>query len=270
LICNDNFYFGFSVNSVIFVVRHDGRHHQTSIIVLKTNTMTLKKINSINILKTLLLVRLIIIAAFFPTSIFAQNDKDTSKSNSTSNGDDVGQQMFEYSRPGKYHQLLADLVGTWTFKGRRFPLNPDSSKVKYELFGTHVWKSFADGRYVIADMTFGDNAHKIQIPIQNGKMKEVVGKGINIVGYDNVKEKFIQASITNHIGSDIAFAEGNYDSTKNTITFDYDQELVPGMKDKIREIVIFDDKDHYTLEYYHDENGEYVKDTEVICTREKE
>ena len=77
---------------------------------------------------------------------------------------------FDYSRPGKYHQLLANLEGSWTFKGRRFPLEADSNKVRFDLFGTHVWKSFADGRYFIIDMTFGDEAHKIQMPVQNGKI----------------------------------------------------------------------------------------------------
>ena len=177
--------------------------------------------------------------------------------------------MFDYSRPGKYHQLLADLVGTWTFKGRRFPLNPDSSKRKFDLFGTHTWKPFAEGRYFIIDMTFGDSLHKVSIPTQNGK-KDVVGKGIAIEGYDNVKKKFVQTYITNHIGSDISFWEGTYDSTTKTITFDYEEELIPGMKDKTRELFIIYDKDHYTLEYYHQENGDYVKDTEVICTRVKE
>ena len=177
---------------------------------------------------------------------------------------------FDYSRPGKYHQLLANLEGSWVFKGRRFPLEADSNKVRFDLFGTHVWKSFADGRYFIIDMTFGDEAHKIQMPVQNGKIKEVVGKGVMIMGYDNVKKKFVQAYITNHIGSDIVYAEGDYDSTTNTITLNFEQELAPEMKDKIRELFIFHDRDHYTLEYYHEQNGEYVKDTEVNCTRVKD
>lgn len=207
-------------------------------------------------------------AIFFSSAIVAQDNKDTAKSNSTSNEGDIGQQMFDYSRPGKYHQLLTDLVGTWTFKGRRFPLNPDSSKRKFDLFGSHIWKSFAEGRYFIIDMTFGDSLHKVSIPTQNGK-KDVVGKGIAILGYDNVKKKFVQTYITNHIGSDISFWEGTYDSITKTITFDYEEELIPGMKDKIRVLFILYDKGHYTLEYYHKENNDYVKDAEVMCTRVK-
>ena len=239
-------------------------------LTLKTKTACCKvipKMNGAYILKTFLSITVIVMAAFFSTSVFAQNDKDTSKSNLTSNGDDLGQQMFDYSRPGKFHRVLSDLVGTWTFKGRRFPLDPDSSKVKFDLFGSHVRKSFAEGRYFIVDMTMGDSLHKVPIPIQDGKMKEVIGKGISIEGYDNVKKKFVQTSITNHIGSDIVFWEGTYDSTTKTITFNSEQEIVPGMKDEIRELLIMHDKDHYTLEYYHKENNDYVKDTEIILTR---
>ncbi len=227
------------------------------------------KINGINILKTILSFMLIIIATFSPTSIFAQNDKDTSKSNSTSNGNDIGQQMFDYSRPGKYHQLLADLVGTWTFKGRRFPLNPDSSKVKFDFFGTHIRKSFAEGRYFIVDMTMGDSFHKQLIPVQDGKKKEVIGKGIAIEGYNNVKKKFEQAYITNHIGSDIVFWEGSYDSTTKTITFNSEEEFLPGMKDKLRELFIIRGKDFYTIEYYNEVDGSYVKNAEINFTRVK-
>lgn len=230
--------------------------------------MTMKKTRSINNLKIFSLVMPIIVI-FFTTPAFPQNDKDRSASNSKSNGNDIGQQMFDYSRPGEYHQMLADLVGTWTFKGRRFPLNPDSSKVNFDLFGSHIRKSFAEGRYFIVDMTMGDSLHKVSIPIKDGKIKEVIGKGIAIEGYDNVKKKFVQVYITNHMGSDIAFWEGICDSTSKTITFNSEQEVVPGMKDKVRELFIIPDKDHYTIEYYNKEGETYVKNTEINFTRIK-
>jgi len=225
----------------------------------------MKKIKTINIVTILY----IFIATSFSTFLFGQSGKDTSKSNSASNGNDIGQQMFDYSRPGLYHQILADLVGTWTFKGSRSPFNPDSSKMKFDLFGSHVRKSFAEGRYFIVDMTMGDSLHKVVIPLKDGKIKEVIGKGIAIEGYDNVKKKFVQAYITNHIGSDIAFWEGTYDSTTKTLTFNSEEEIVPGIKDKVRELFIIQDKDHYKIEYYNEEGGRYLKNTEVFLTRVK-
>ncbi len=45
---------------------------------------------------------LIMLVVLFATSTFAQNDKDTSISNVSSNGDDTLNKMLDYSRPGKY------------------------------------------------------------------------------------------------------------------------------------------------------------------------
>ena len=104
-------------------------------------------------------------------------------------------------------------------------------------------------------MTFGDASHKIAIPVADGKMKDVLGKGLAIEGYDNVKQKFVKTSITNHIGSDITFWEGTYDPTTKTITFDAVDEIVPGMKTKVRDLFIIRDKDHYTVENYAEEGG---------------
>ena len=226
----------------------------------------IQKVNGSNILKMFSSIMLVMLAAFFTTPVFAQNNKDTATSKSSSNGDDTFNQMIDYSRPGKYHQLLADLVGTWTFKGRHFSGNPDSNKVVFQFNGTVVRKSFANGRFFIVNTT-GNG--KLQMPIQNGKMKEVSLQGIITEGYDNVKNKFVQTEISNHLGSDIAFFEGNYDSTTKTITFNGENELVPGMKTKVRELFIILDKNHYTLEYYDDQNGKYVKATEVNYTRVK-
>jgi hypothetical protein len=221
----------------------------------------------IMLLKTGSSVALIAMATFFPLSLFAQNDKDKSISTSKENG--IAQQMFDFSRPGRYHQLLGELEGKWTFKGRRFPLDPESSNVKFDLYGTQVRNSFAEGRYFILYMTMGDSLHKVLIPIKNGNSKEVIGQGIAIEGYDNVKQKFIQAGITNHIGSDIIYWEGTYDSTTRTIAFNSVQEIVPGVRDTLRQLFIIHDKDSYTIEYYYKEKEVYVKTAEVYFKRDR-
>ncbi len=50
-----------------------------------------------------------------------------------------------------------------------------------EYSGTIVRKSFANGRYFIVDVT---SDGKLEMPIQDGKMKEVKFQGIEIEGYD--------------------------------------------------------------------------------------
>ena len=110
---------------------------------------------------------------------------------------------------------------------------------------------------------------KIQLPVQNGKMVEDYGKGIQTEGYNNVKQKFQLSYINNHIGSDIWFLEGNYDSTTKTTTFDFQMELIPGMKTRGRQLFIFRDKNHYGLENYEEQNGKFRKVTEMNFTRAK-
>jgi hypothetical protein len=184
-----------------------------------------------------------------------------------SNADDNFNQMMEYSRPGKYHQLLGNLVGSWKFTGSHFEwVDSVTSKVVVKLFGTAVRKSFANGRFFIVENITGG---KIQLPIQNGKMVEGNGKGIQLEGYDNVNRKFKMSYINNHIGSDIWNFEGNYDSTTRTITFDGETELVPGMKKKNRFHFILIDKDHYKWELEEEDNGKYRKASEMNFTRVK-
>ncbi len=219
-------------------------------------------IQSINQI-TLIMKRIyfLLIAAFITTTTFAQN-KDLS-----SNGDDTFNHEIEYSRPGKYHQLLADLVGSWNFKGSHFEWTDSvTSKVAIHLFGTAVRKSFANGRFFIVNMTTGG---KIQLPIQDGKMIDGYGKGIQTEGYDNVKNKYQISYINNHLGSDIWNFEGTYDSTIRTITFDGEIELVPGKKTKNHFLFIFIDQDHYKWELDEEENGKYRKASEMNFTRVK-
>ena len=171
---------------------------------------------------------LIMATIFFMTPVFAQNDKDTAKSNSQSNGDESSNPIMDYSRPGKYHQLLADLVGSWTFKGTTLEwVDSVTSKVIDVINGTAVRKSFANGRFFFLD---GTANNKIEMPIQDGKTKEVNFQSNEIEGYDNVKKKFVRTLIFNNMGSAIIFFEGTYDSTTRTITYDTEMELAPGME----------------------------------------
>ncbi len=238
--------------------------------------MTLKKNNRIgskinrgkfsDILKTCPSVALIMIVTLLTTPLFAQNNKDTITS-VYSASEDTYQKMLDYSRPGKHHQLLADLVGTWAFKGRHYEWTDSvTSKVSLEYSGTVVRESFANGRYFIVHVT---SEGKLQMPIQDGKMKEVKFQGLEIEGYDNVKKKFVRSSIGNHLNSFIAASEGTYDSTTKTITFDSEFEPIPGMKTKDHFRFILIDKNHYKWEYDQEEKGKYRMGSEIEFTRVK-
>jgi hypothetical protein len=204
--------------------------------------------------KTFISIILIALSVFIIIPTFAQSKKDSS--------------ALDYSHPGKYHQMLAELAGEWTFQGRKFSgnPNPDSNKVTMEFSGSFVRKPFADGRFFFVELTGG----KLQLPIRDGKMKEGNVQDMEIEGYDNVKRKFAFTFINNHIGSFIIYAEGSYDSPTKTISYEYEVEPAPGQKIKFRKLLIFRDNDHYKVEYYAERNGKMVKTNERNCTRVKE
>jgi len=192
-------------------------------------------------------------------STFAQDNKDSSKKDNTFN------QMLDYSRPGKYHQLLEELVGNWKFEGSRLEwIDSVTSKEVMKLAGSLTRKSFADGRFFIAEIT---TAAKIQLPVKDGKMITDYAKAIQLEGYDNVKKKFQLSYINNHIGSDITFWQGTYDSTTRTISFYSSIADIPGQEINIRFDFVFNDKNHYQWNYYSEQNGKYIKDTEMNFRR---
>ncbi|MEJ5961482.1 hypothetical protein [Pedobacter immunditicola] len=158
--------------------------------------MTLEKTNWTNqevliqrapiaaILKPFLLVLLVMGVACYAVPSLAQEKKD-SITNVYSASEETFNQMIDYSRPGKNHELLADIVGTWSVKGKHFNWTDSvTSTVGMEFSVTVVRKSFANGRYFISDVL---SEGTLQMPIQDGKMKEVPYQGLEIEGYDNVK-----------------------------------------------------------------------------------
>jgi len=244
--------------------------------------MTLEKANWTNrealiqkaaiaaILKTCSLVLLVMGAAFFAVPSFAQNKKDTTASvNSVL--EDKFNQMIEYSRPGKNHELLAGIVGTWRAKGKHFNWTDSATSTEFvESSATVVRKSFANGRYYISDV-IGDDT--IQMPIQDGKMKDVQYQSIEIEGYDNVKKKFVRSFIVNNLLSSIQVSEGVYDPATKTITFESEVQTSPEVKLKHQLRFIFIDKDHYKWEDHYkwgghqEENEKYKLGAEILFTR---
>src|SRR5262245_33777645 len=93
------------------------------------------------------------------------------------------QQMLEISKLNENHKLLTSLDGTWDYK-IKFWMNPDPNAKPDESTGTATRKSIMGGRYVTMDVS-----GKMQMPGADGKMKDVMFKGMGIEGYDNVKQK---------------------------------------------------------------------------------
>ncbi|PYI71990.1 MAG: hypothetical protein DMF02_04950, partial [Verrucomicrobia bacterium] len=113
-------------------------------------------------------------------------------------------QMMEKSKLNDNHKLLSSLDGNWNFAIKMW-MNPDPNAPPQESKGIATRKSIMGGRYVMMDVT-----GKMQMPGEDGKMKDMQFKGMGLEGYDNVKQKFV-ASWVDNMGTGIEFSEGTYD-----------------------------------------------------------
>jgi hypothetical protein len=218
-----------------------------------------------NIVKTLL-ATVFAIALAIPT--FAQETTSSSSAASPAAAAPSGQpnpaemmkQMMEMGKTNENHKLLSSLDGNWNYS-IKFWMNPDPTAKPQESKGTATRKSIMDGRYVVMDV-----AGKMQMPGENGKMKDIVFKGMGMEGYDNVKKKFVASWIDN-MGTGIEFSEGTYDPTTKSFTYTSEMEPVPGMKTAVREVIKIADKDHMSLEWYENQGGQEKKTMEIAYTR---
>jgi len=171
-------------------------------------------------------------------------------------------QMMEMSKLNENHKLLADMNGNWNFAIKMW-MSPDPNAKAQESKGTATRKSAMGGRFVTMDVT-----GKMQMPGEDGKMKDMQFKGMGIEGYDNVKKKFVSSWIDN-MGTMILSSEGDYDDASKTFTYRANFEWMPGKKVSIREVVKVADKDHHNFEWYEDRGAGEMKTMEIAYTRKK-
>ena len=171
-------------------------------------------------------------------------------------------QMMELSKIGENHKLLSSLDGNWDYT-IKFWMNPDPNAKPQESKGTATRKSVMGGRYVMMDVS-----GKMQMPGEDGKMKDMQFKGMGLEGYDNVKNKFVASWIDN-MGTGIEFSEGTYDPATKSFTYTSEMEPVPGMKTAVREVIKIADDNHMSLEWYENQGGQEKKTMEINYTKKK-
>jgi hypothetical protein len=176
------------------------------------------------------------------------------------NPQEMMKQMIEMSKLNENHKLLASMDGNWSYT-IKFWMNPDPNAPPQQSKGTAMRKSTMGGRYSVMDVS-----GKMQMPGEDGKMKDMQFKGMGIEGYDNVKQKFVGSWIDN-MGTGIQFSEGTYDPATKTFTYTSEIEMMPGMKTPVREVIKVTDKDHMTLEWYENHGGQEKKTMEINYTR---
>jgi len=178
------------------------------------------------------------------------------------NAADMMKQMMELSKLNENHKLLSSLDGNWDYS-IKFWMNPDPNAKPQESKGTATRKSIMGGRYVMMDVS-----GKMQMPGEDGKMKDMMFKGMGMEGYDNVKKKFVASWIDN-MGTGIEFSEGTYDPATKSFTYTSEMEPVPGVKTAIREVIKVADNNHMSLEWYENQGGQEKKTMEINYTKKK-
>jgi hypothetical protein len=223
-------------------------------------------------MKACTLLATVLSAAVIAISAFAQTPATSpamatspaaaamSASASQPNPQEMMKQMAEMAKLNENHKLLAELNGTWNFTVKMW-MNPDPNAKPQESKGTTTRKSIMGGRYIVMDVS-----GKMQIPGEDGKMKDTQFKGMGINGYDNVKKKFVSSWIDN-MSTGIQFAEGTYDPATKTYTYTSDMEQMPGMRTPVRQVLKVPDNNHMTLEWYETHGGQEKKTMEIDYTR---
>jgi len=176
------------------------------------------------------------------------------------NPQEMMKQMMELSKLNENHKLLESMDGNWNYTIKMW-MNPDPNAPPQESKGTATRKSIMGGRYCVMDVT-----GKMQMPGEDGKLKDMQFKGMGIEGYDNVKKKFVGSWIDN-MGTGVQFSEGTYDPATKTLTYTSEIEMMPGMKTPVREVLKVPDKDHMMLEWYENRGGQEKKTMEINYTR---
>jgi hypothetical protein len=176
------------------------------------------------------------------------------------NPQEMMKQMIEMSKLNENHKLLSSLDGSWNYTIKMW-MNPDPNAKPQESKGTATRKTVMAGRYVMMDVS-----GKMQMPGEDGKMKDVQFKGMGLEGYDNVKKKFVGSWIDN-MGTGIEFSEGTYDPATKTFTYTSEMEPVPGMKSQVREVIKIADNNHMTLEWYENQGSGEKKTMEIAYIR---
>ncbi len=190
----------------------------------------------------------------------AGNPASSTATSGMPNEAEMMKQMMDLAKLNENHKLLGELAGDWTYSVKMW-MAPGAPPT--ESKGTGTRKPIMGGRYYMANYD-----GTVKMPDEHGKLKDMPFHGSSIEGYDNVKRKFVSTWIDN-MGTGILMSEGDYDPSTKTFTYNFEMEMMPGMKTAGREVIKVIDKDHHTFEWYENQGGQNVKTMEINYTRKK-
>ncbi len=171
-------------------------------------------------------------------------------------------QMMEMAKLNDNHKLLASTAGKWAFTVKMWMNGDPNSKPEISK-GTATREAMMGGRFVVMSVE-----GKMEMPRPDGKMKAVTFRGHGTDGYDNAKQKFVSTWFDN-MSTGIMMSEGTYDPATKSLTYTGEMEPLPGMKQQVKEVLSFPDKDHMKLDWFENRGGQEVKTMEIDYTRKK-
>lgn len=152
--------------------------------------------------------------------------------------------------PGPNHDLLKDMVGTWKCS-TKFWQGPDTEPAMSEA--TSVNTAMYGGRFIQQ--------------LYTDKNSEMPMEGMGIVGYDNIKKKFVSTWMDS-MGTSIAMSYGTYDPATKTFTYIGEFDDPSGKPVKNRMTIKATSKDQHTFEMYNTpQGGKEFKMMEIVYTR---
>jgi hypothetical protein len=193
------------------------------------------------------------------TTTSAASSPATNASSAAPSAEEM-KQMMELSKLNENHKLLASTVGTWSYTVKMWM---DPAGKPTESTGTATRKAVMDGRYISGEYT-----GKFKMPGPDGKITEMNFIGMSMDGYDNVKKKFVSGWVDN-MGTGIMTMDGTYDAATKAFTYTGEYEMMPGMKEKVRQIIKMPDATHMMMEYYEDRGQGEAKTMEINYTKKK-
>src|SRR2546423_13731131 len=169
-------------------------------------------------------------------------------------------QMMDMAKLNENNKLLASTAGTWSYTVKMW-MDPNGKPT--ESTGTATRKAIMDGRYVSGEYT-----GKFKMPGPDGKVQEKNFIGMSMDGYDNVKKKFVAGWVDN-MGNGIMTMDGTYYAATKTFTYTREYEIIPGVKEKVRQLIKMPDATHMMMEYYEDRGQGEAKTMEINYTKKK-
>jgi len=161
--------------------------------------------------------------------------------------------MTKYGTPAKQHEMLKKYVGEWDVETKAWP-NPGAEPVAGK--GMEKNELIFDGRYV-----------KCQF---EGAMMGMKFRGLEIIGYDLLKNKYIAFWIDN-MSTGFLTTTGTLDASGKVLTDtgEYPDPMSAGKKmQKVKNVTTFMEDGKFKFEMFMiGADGKEVKSFEIIATR---